>query len=126
LVSLFLIRRTLPSYPAYIGDILTDHTLGLITLSAGSGFPVLIRSLLNALVEPHHVGILNTLIGFLEVAGLMVASPTLAAAMRGGLNMGGAWVGLPFMVSVLLFVVASAIVFAFRLPPPEVQRELAD
>lgn len=43
---------------------------GLVLLSGGSGLVPLLRSLLNAQVEPHHVGILNTLLGFLDTLGL--------------------------------------------------------
>lgn len=51
------------------------YALGLVLLAGGCGLPPLLRSLLNALVEPHHVGILNTLLGFLDTLGVMVAAP---------------------------------------------------
>lgn len=101
---------------------LTCNALGLIFMSAGSGYASLLRSLLNSLVEPHHVAIVNTLIGFIDTVGLMVISPVLSQALRTGVNLGGMWIGLPFMVAGLLFIISTSIVFGFRLPPQPAQR----
>ena len=86
-------------------------------MSGGSGYANLLRSLLNGLVEPHHVGVMNTLVGFIDTIGLMVFSPLLSQALRSGLNLGGVWIGLPFMCAAVMFTMSTAIVFAFRLPP---------
>ena len=51
---------------------------GLVPYALGSGLSPLIRSVLSALVEEHHIAILNTLIGITESVGIMVASPLLA------------------------------------------------
>ena len=96
---------------------------GLIFMSAGSGYASLLRSLLNSLVEPHHVATVNTLIGFIDTVGLMVISPVLSQALRTGVNLGGAWIGLPFMVASLLFIVSTGVVFAFKLPPQPAGRQ---
>lgn len=97
--------------------------IGLIFMSAGSGYASLLRSLLNSLVEPHHVATVNTLIGFIDTVGLMVISPVLSQALRTGVNLGGAWIGLPFMVASLLFIVSTGVVFAFKLPPQPAGRQ---
>ncbi|KAK4135842.1 MFS general substrate transporter [Trichocladium antarcticum] len=91
-------------------------SVGLTWFALGSGMSSLIRSLLNALVEEHHVGTVNSLVGFLETSGLMVAGPLLAKSLSVGLALGGAWIGLPFVVAALLFTVATAILWTFRLP----------
>lgn len=88
----------------------------LVVFACGGGLPALVRSLANALVEEHHVGILNSLVGFLDMVGIMVAGPVLAAALRVGFAWGGVWMGLPFMVSGFLFAISTAIVWAFRIP----------
>ncbi|KAL2262526.1 hypothetical protein VTK26DRAFT_1056 [Humicola hyalothermophila] len=91
-------------------------SFGLIWLALGSGMTSVIRSLLNALVEEHHVGTLNSLVSLMETVGMILAGPLLAKALSVGLNLGGAWMGLPFFVAALLFVFATTILWTFRLP----------
>lgn len=88
----------------------------LVVYAGGGGLTSLIRSLANALVEEHHVGILNSLVGFLEMVGIMVAGPLLAKSMELGLRWQGLWIGLPFMVSAFLFAISTLIVWTFRVP----------
>jgi MFS family permease len=90
--------------------------LGLVEFALGSGMSALVRSLLNSLVEEHHVGTVNSLVGFAEVVGMIIAGPLLAKSLSVGLQLGGAWIGLPFAVAALLFVVPTVILFTFRLP----------
>jgi hypothetical protein len=75
-----------------------------------------VRSLLNALVEEHHVGTVNSLIGFMEMIGVAAASPMIAESLKLGLKLGGPWVGLPFITAAVFFGVATVIVSMFRLP----------
>ncbi|KAK3336087.1 major facilitator superfamily domain-containing protein [Cercophora scortea] len=91
-------------------------SVGLVWFGLGSGLPSLIRSLVNSLVEEHHIGIANTLVGFMETMGVMIAGPILAESLTLGSNLGGVWVGLPFFVAALLFSVSTLIVWLFRLP----------
>ncbi|KAL2016178.1 hypothetical protein VTK56DRAFT_4096 [Thermocarpiscus australiensis] len=91
-------------------------SFGLVLFALGSGMSGLIRSLLNALVEEHHVGTVNTLAGFMEVVGMTVVGPLLAESLKVGLDMGGAWEGLPFITAGLFFLVSTAILWSFRLP----------
>jgi MFS family permease len=94
----------------------TLFSIGLLWLALGSGMTSLLRSLLNALVEEHHVGTVNSLIGFMEMVGMTVTGPLLAGGLSVGLKLGGAWVGLPFIISGLFFVVSTAILWVFKLP----------
>lgn len=91
-------------------------SVGLAWFALGSGMSALIRSMLNALVEEHHVGTVNSLIGFMEMVGMTMAGPLLAESLKAGLYLGGAWIGLPFVVATLLFVVSTTILWTFRLP----------
>ncbi|KAK4103346.1 MFS general substrate transporter [Parathielavia hyrcaniae] len=91
-------------------------SIGLLWLALGSGMTALIRSLINALVEEHYVGTVNTLIGFMEMVGMTVAGPLLAKSLSVGLNLGGAWIGLPFLTTGLFFVISTAMLWSFRLP----------
>jgi len=93
-------------------------SVGLVFFALGTGLSALIRSLLNSLVEEHHVGMLNTLVGFLETTGLMVAGPVLAKSLSLGIRLGGGWIGLPFLTAMGFFVFSTFIVSVYRLPPP--------
>ncbi|KAJ4386830.1 hypothetical protein N0V93_009728 [Gnomoniopsis smithogilvyi] len=101
------------------------YTTGLVLLAGGCGLGPLIRGLLNALVEPHHVGILNTVVGILETAGIMVASPIFSWSFQQGMELGGAWIGLPFAAGTLITCGATVIVWAYRIPV-EVERGILE
>lgn len=83
--------------------------IGLSLFSLGSGFNLSARSLLATVASGHHVAMLYTTVTFVEVAGLFVASPALAAFFRIGLKWGGFWVGLPFLSAGCLFTLAAVI-----------------
>lgn len=91
-------------------------SVGLVWFALGTGMSSIIRSLLNGMVEEHHVGTVNTLVGFMEMVGLMMAGPLLAESLSIGLNLGGAWIGLPFLTAGLFFITSTAILWSFRLP----------
>lgn len=88
----------------------------LVVLAAGGGMPALIRSLANALVEEHHIGIMNSFVGFMEMVGVIIGGPLLAWTLKIGFARDGWWVGLPFMCAAVLSGVCTLIVFAFRIP----------
>ncbi|AEO54581.1 hypothetical protein MYCTH_2297289 [Thermothelomyces thermophilus ATCC 42464] len=92
------------------------YSFGLAWFALGSGMVATTRSLLNTLVEEHHVGTLNSLIAFMETVGLSVSGPLLAGSLRVGLDLGGAWIGMPFFTAGVFFVISTAIVWFFRLP----------
>lgn len=92
------------------------YSFGLAWFALGSGMVATTRSLLNTLVEEHHVGTLNSLIGFMETIGLSVSGPLLAGSLSLGLTLGGAWIGLPFFTAGLFFSISTAIAWLFRLP----------
>lgn len=97
--------------------------VSLVVFAGGGGLTSLVRSLANALVEEHHVGILNSLVGFLDMVGIMIAGPILAKALKVGFAWGGPWMGLPFMVSAFLFGISTAIVWTFRIPKRRLSAE---
>jgi hypothetical protein len=89
---------------------------GLVWLSLGAGMSQLTRSLLNSLIEEHHVGIVNSLITVMEQAGIMLAGPLLGKSLGVGMDLGGPWIGLPFLEAAVFMAIATTIVFIFRLP----------
>jgi hypothetical protein len=90
--------------------------VGLVWLSLGVGLSQLTRSLLNSLIEEHHVGIVNSLLSLMEQGGVMLAGPLLGKSLSMGMELGGPWIGLPFMVAAVFLTAATAIVCLFRLP----------
>ena len=90
---------------------------GLVLLSGGSGLVPLLRSLLNAQVEPHHVGILNTLLGFLDTLGVMIGAPVFSESLHKGIELGGPWIGLPFLAGAAISCFAAGILWVYRIPP---------
>ena len=89
---------------------------GLVLLSGGSGLVPLLRSLLNAQVEPHHVGILNTLLGFLDTLGVMIGAPVFGESLHKGIELGGPWIGLPFLAGAVISCFAAGILWLYRIP----------
>ena len=90
-------------------------SVGLVWFALGAAMPPLIRSLVNNMVEEHHIGTVNTLVGFMETAGLTIAGPVLAKSLGVGLNLGGPWVGLPFFTAASFFAISCTILWTFRL-----------
>ncbi|KAK3949895.1 major facilitator superfamily domain-containing protein [Pseudoneurospora amorphoporcata] len=89
-------------------------TAGMVLFALGSGLGSTIRSLLNALVDEQHMGLVNSVVGWLEMVGIMVAGPVLAEGMSEGLRRGGGWVGLPFWMAGGLLAGASGLVWVVR------------
>jgi hypothetical protein len=92
----------------------------MITLAVGSGIRQLVISLLNSLVEPHHIGLLNGVMQVLNMTGLILAAEIMSESLSYGLKLGGLWIGLPFFIATIASAISTAIVFAFRPPavPP--------
>lgn len=60
------------------------------------------------------MGLVNSVVGWLEMVGIMVAGPVLAEGMSEGLRRGGGWVGLPFWIAGGLLAGASGLVWVVR------------
>lgn len=88
----------------------------LLISSCGAGFPVLCRALLNAVVEPHTVGTLNTTISTVESLVGLLSAPVMGWLFSAGLDLGGMWMGMPFMVTTGLCLGVLVVVFGFRIP----------
>lgn len=90
--------------------------ISLIIASFGHSFSALARALLSAVVEPHTIATLNTTISLLDMVMGLVAGPAMGWLLSKGMELGGAWQGLPFMVVTGLTVIVTALLFAFKLP----------
>ncbi|KAJ4016281.1 hypothetical protein NW752_003403 [Fusarium irregulare] len=89
--------------------------ISLIMVSIGNSFVALSRALLNALVEPHTIATLNTTVSLIEVM-MGLTAPAMSWFLAKGIEMGGSWMGLPFVVVGLLAMVTTGMLFAIKLP----------
>ncbi|KAJ6780047.1 hypothetical protein PWT90_01219 [Aphanocladium album] len=119
--DLFLARVS--SLFAFLGTIMVAFApvgwfcvLALIIYSFSSGFSPLFRSILSIIVEPHTMGALNTVIATVESSMGLVSAPTMAWLLNRGMDLGGVWIGLPYMFAALLTALSAMGIFAFRLP----------
>lgn len=88
---------------------------GLGVFALGSGYNILIRSLLASVVEKDNIGMLYTMMSIAETIGALVAGPLLAVSFRTGMEWGTGWIGLPYISAGCLLVVATTIVFSTSL-----------
>lgn len=70
-----------------------------------------LRSLLSNMVEPRYLGTMNSLVGILEMIGLMIGAPALFASFRLGFELSGDWIGLPFTCAAVMIALSTSIVF---------------
>jgi len=82
---------------------------GVAFSGLAAGYGICARSLMTSLLS-HNIAMLYTTINILEVLGIFIASPLLAALFRLGLQWGGAWTGLPFLMAGLLYTGALFII----------------
>ncbi|KAL4952822.1 major facilitator superfamily domain-containing protein [Aspergillus filifer] len=83
---------------------------GLSIMSLGWGYPSALRSVSTALVHEHQVGLLNTTIALVQGVGGVLGMPAVAAIFRTGIQWGGAWMGMLFLVAGGLFAVSGGTV----------------
>ncbi|KAI1813575.1 major facilitator superfamily domain-containing protein [Poronia punctata] len=94
--------------------------VGLIVYTLGTGFPPIIRSLVTFLVDSHHdsqtsdIARLYALISVAEGMGSLIAGPGMAWSFRWGMDLGGSWIGLPYLFATMLFATALVTVFSVR------------
>lgn len=93
----------------------------LILQTSGSGFVFLIRSLIATLVQKREMARLFTVIEILQSAGNVIASLAITTVFQAGLELGGRWVGLAWLMTSLLFGMVAAAVWVFRLPGERVR-----
>lgn len=97
-----------------------NNLSGVVVYTFGTGFTVVIRSLATAAVETtsqsntSDVARLYTLMSLMAGIGNLVAGPGMAWVFRMGIKLGQAWLGLPFAIAAVLFLVITPVVFMVR------------
>jgi MFS family permease len=88
--------------------------LGLLVHNLGTGFSAAMRSVSIHIIggQPSsNIAKLMSTIAIVESLGAMVAGPLLNQIFQWGMELGSAWLGLPFLVVVFVFIGISAITF---------------
>ncbi|KAF7552330.1 hypothetical protein G7Z17_g4416 [Cylindrodendrum hubeiense] len=97
--------------------------VSLIVLSIGNGFQPQLRALLAGLVEPQTLATSNTAIATVESLMGLFSVPALGWLLSKGIELGGFWMGLPFVMTTGCAVLATGAMFVFRIPRGFVQAE---
>ncbi|KAK4215430.1 major facilitator superfamily domain-containing protein [Rhypophila decipiens] len=88
---------------------------GVGVLALGWGYFAAVRSLALGVVSSNEIGLMSSLLGWATSIGTMVAGSTMAVLFEKGLEMGGLWIGLPYLVAGGLFTGAAvAVTFGVR------------
>lgn len=88
-----------------------------MVLTLGSGFGAAARNLATSMVHPSNIAMLYTTIAVTDTLGLLAGGPAMSFALQYGMRLGGAWVGLPYMVLSVLFLAVTGIMFLVRVEP---------
>ncbi|KAH8649270.1 major facilitator superfamily domain-containing protein [Xylariales sp. PMI_506] len=82
---------------------------GTCVSSLSAGYMVHMRALMTSMM-PHDIAMLYSVISLLETVGILIANPIMAASFRVGMDWGGSWIGLPFIIAGLLYITALVII----------------
>ncbi|KAL4941284.1 hypothetical protein BDV06DRAFT_5339 [Aspergillus oleicola] len=91
----------------------------LLVQTSGSGFAYLARSLITTLVKREETARLFTVIEVLQAIGNVIASLSITNVFQLGLELGGPWVGLAWMMTSTAFCLVGVAIWRFELPPVE-------
>jgi MFS family permease len=105
----------LAGYPALL-------VVGLLVYNFGTGYNAAMRSVAVHVVGGQaspDVGKLMSTIAIVESIGAMIAGPVLSAMYQWGMDLGSAWLGLPFLGSVVVLAAMTALTFSIRVEDRE-------
>jgi hypothetical protein len=91
--------------------------ISMLVQTLGAGFVFVTRSLVTTMIRREQTARLYTVIEILEAVGMIIAGPTIASFFKWGLELGGAWIGLPWVVATGLFIVTATAVWTYKMTP---------
>ncbi|TDZ21193.1 NAD-dependent protein deacetylase hst2-1 [Colletotrichum orbiculare MAFF 240422] len=86
----------------------------LVIFSMGACYTNICRAVLNAVVEPHTIGTLNTAIAWVEQLSMLISAPVISALLRAGNTAGGHWIGLPYFAATIMSVAGTIVIAGGR------------
>lgn len=90
--------------------------LSVVVQCAGAGFLFLTRALLTVLVKREETARLFIILELVQSVGGVLASLLVTNTFQLGLELGGAWIGLAWIVFSFVFAVVGLCMWMFRLP----------
>jgi hypothetical protein len=115
LTTISFVVMGIAAYPALL-------VFGLLIYNLGTGYNAAMRSVAIHVVGGQaspDIGKLMSTIAITESIGVMIAGPLLSQLFQWGMDLGRAWLGLPFLASVLVLTVITAVTFAINLKDRE-------
>jgi MFS family permease len=107
LTSISFLVIGLAAYPALL-------IIGLLVYNLGTGYNAAMRSVSIHVVggqSSPDIGKMMSTIAIVESLGALVAGPLLNQLFQWGMGLGNAWLGLPFLVGMLVFAGLSIVTF---------------
>ena len=101
----------------------TSFILSMTVQASGAGFLFLTRALLTVLVRREETARLFTIMELLQSVGNVIASLSITKVFQIGLELGGPWIGLAWMMTSTAFALVGVSIWMFRLPPVTKARE---
>jgi hypothetical protein len=104
------------AYPALL-------VFGLLIYNLGTGYNAAMRSVAVHVVGGQaspDVGKLMSTIAIVESIGAMIAGPVLSIMFQWGMDLGSAWLGLPFLGSVVVLIIMVVVTFAISVKDRDV------
>jgi len=89
--------------------------ISMAVASIGQGALLLVRSFITSLVPAHHIARVYSVISIVDTLGAMFGGAVLAALFKRGVDLGGGWIGLPFLACGLLSGVCAILLFVVNL-----------
>lgn len=102
---------------------LPNHIIGIAMWCLGSGYTLVLRSLIAQLVDPHHRNAILTAVAIMGHIGTAIGSPLFAFGFRVGLSLSDGrygqekaiWIGLPFGMAAAFLSLTLIILCKIRL-----------
>ena len=116
LTTISFLIMGIAAYPALL-------IFGLLIFNLGTGYNAAMRSVaihvIGGQASPD-VGKLMSTIAIVESIGVMIAGPLLSILFQWGMDLGSAWLGLPFLASLLVFAGMTVATFAISVEDRDV------
>lgn len=90
--------------------------VGFVFYGIGAGFVSQLRALVTGIVEPHTLATLNTMISSMETIMGSIGAPAFGWLMSRGMELGGAWLGLPYLATTGFAILSCILLWVFRIP----------
>ncbi|CAH0019952.1 unnamed protein product [Clonostachys rhizophaga] len=106
---------TLAMFAMGLADTEWELICALIIYGLSQGFSAQMRVLITAMVEPHMVATVNTTMSTLQSVMVIITTPLIGWLLGRGMEIGGVWTGLAYIVLAAMGCLVSIILCLLRL-----------